>query len=429
MRRLTITLLLVVLVAIFGLGFLLDSVFERYQGGSDAEGEDEISRVQSFANGLAATLNQSDSPVEIIDKWPESAEYKIAIESKDELSLPASLLEDFESGEPLLLESDAGISLHFYLSNHKKVLSLETSAPVASQNRSMALVFTGLFYLGTLLLVLLWLKPLLYRLNLLRSTARSFGSGDLGSRVDQPGLSYIRDIEDDFNGMADQIQQLVDDNKLLSSAVSHDLRTPLARLRFGIDTLAEADTDTARKKYLSRINGDLNEMESLVNSLLRYARLDNVMEGVEKEPVSLRQLLQECVGQYYDVRTVIRVDDSDLRRNDELQVIGCIEHLAMLLNNLIQNAVDHADKRLVVEFKRTDTNIEVAFCDDGQGIPVAIREKVMKPFQRGEAAGNASYGLGLAVVARIARHHDAVVAIQQCKRLGGARISVVFSSR
>ncbi len=429
MRRLTITLLLVVLVAIFGLGFLLDSVFEKYQGGSEAEGEDEISRVQSFISGLAATLNQSESPEEIIAKWPQTTEYKIAIESKDELSLPSSLLEDFESGEPLLLEFDAGISLHFYLTNHKKVLSVETAAPVASQNKNMALVFTGLFYLGTLLLVLLWLKPLLYRLNLLRKTARSFGAGDLNSRVDQPGLSYVRDIEDDFNRMADQIQQLVDDNKLLSSAVSHDLRTPLARLRFGIDTLAEADTADARKKYLGRINNDLKEMESLVNSLLRYARLDNVMEGVEKRSVALRSLLQECVGQYYGVRIVIRTDDSRLSESDELRVTGCIEHLAMLFNNLIQNAADYADKRLVIELQRKGTNIEVAFCDDGQGIPVAIRENVMKPFQRGESTGNASYGLGLAVVARIARHHDAVVDIQQCERLGGARISVLFSLR
>lgn len=430
MRRLTITLLLVVLVAVFGLGFLLDSLFERYQGNND----DGLSRLQSLAGGLAVTLNQSDSPQAFIKHWPDSADYKISIESKSALPLPATLLQNFESGEPLLLESENGISLHFFLSNHQNVLSVATTAPDSSQDSSLALIFTGLFYLGTLLLVLLWLKPLLYRLNLLRNTARSFGAGQLDSRVGQQGLSYIRDIEKEFNGMADRIQQLIDDNKLLSSAVSHDLRTPLARLRFGIDTLAESDNADSRRQYIGRINNDLNEMESLVNSLLRYARLDNVLEGVDKQPVALRQLLHECAGQYYDVDVLIRIDESHIEKSDKLMVNGCIEHLAMLFNNLIQNAVDHADKRLVIELLRHDSGIEVAFCDDGEGIPPSLRKQVMKPFQRGGDAGQGiepnrnkkSYGLGLAVVARIAGHHDAVVDVGECERLGGARLGVKF---
>ncbi len=424
MRRLTLTLLLVVLVAIFGLGFLLDSLFEKYNTGND----DDLTQIQSFATGVAITLNQSDSPLHVVERWPAVEDYSISLESKSDLPVPASLLADFESGEPLLLETEAGIALYFYLDKHQSVLAVQTSIAAARKHRNMALLFTGLFYLGTLLLVLLWLKPLISRLNLLRSTAKKFGAGELSSRVIPVGLSYIRDIENDFNGMADKIQHLIDDNKLLSSAVSHDLRTPLARLRFGIDTLAEAETADARAQYLGRINNDLDEMELLVNSLLRYARLDNVLEGADKQSVSLRKLLHECIAQYYDVRIIIRVNESLLNEADQLIIIGCIDHLAMLINNLIQNAVEHAKNKLVVELSRSERGFEMAFCDDGCGIPEAQRATILKPFQRGNSDEKKSFGLGLAVVSRIAQHHNARIDIRQCGRLGGARISVRFPS-
>jgi two-component system OmpR family sensor kinase len=421
-RRLTVTLLLVVLIAIFGIGVGLDTLFEHYHN----DQEDELSPVETFATGLAATLDQSDSPEALIASWPAHGTSKVAIEPTENLPLPATLLPRFESGQSVVLESDEGVSLHYLLENHDKVLSVTTPHATRGPNRTLALVFTSLFYLGTLTLVLLWLKPLLHRLNLLRNTAQSFGAGDLNSRVNRGGLSYIRDIETEFNAMADKIQQLVEDNKLLSSAVSHDLRTPLARLRFGLDTLAETTDPSARARYQQRINNDLNEMESLVNSLLRYARLDNVLEGIEKQPVALRELIRECTAQYYDSGPLIKIDHSRLAADDQLIIHGCIEHLATLFNNLIQNATDHANRKLVIELGRSKNTIEVAFCDDGAGIDEALRETVLKPFQRGDTSQGNNYGLGLAVVNRIAKHHNGRIEIDSCATLGGARISVVF---
>ncbi len=424
MSRLTVTLLLVVLIAIFGLGIGLDTLFERYNN----DAGDEQSPTESFANGLATALNQSDSPQTLIEAWPQNPTATVTLESRENLPLPAALLPRFESGQSVALESEKGISLHYLLKNHQQVLSVSTTN--ANRSQKLALVFTSLFYLGTLALVLLWLKPLLHRLNLLRNTAQSFGAGNLNSRVDSKGLSYIRDIETEFNAMAGKIQQLVEDNKLLTSAVSHDLRTPLARLRFGLDTLAETKDPVARSRYQERINNDLNEMESLVNSLLRYARLDNVLEGIEKQPVALRNLLSECSAQFYDTGLLIKIDHARLQADDQLIINGCIEHLATLFNNLIQNATDHANKKLIVELHRSKNTIEIAFCDDGPGIPEHLRKHVIKPFQRGESSNAISnpsnYGLGLAVVSRIARHHGGEIKISNCKKLGGARISVAF---
>jgi len=259
---------------------------------------------------------------------------------------------------------------------------------------------------------------------MLRNTTQAFGAGQLESRVRTTGVTYIQDIEKDFNRMADQIQQLVEDNKLLTSAVSHDLRTPLARLRFGIDTLAETSSAEEREKYFDRVNKDLDEMESLVNSLLRYAKLDHVMAGVVKQPVSIRRLVGECISQHYDTDISIVVDDSNISRDNSLVIDGCIEHLATLINNVIQNAIRYANYQIILEMKSSDKNIIVTICDDGPGIPSDLREQVMKPFERGAASGKDGYGLGLAVAVRIAKYHGGFINIDDCGRLGGALVSV-----
>ncbi|MFK7892445.1 MAG: ATP-binding protein, partial [Granulosicoccus sp.] len=264
---------------------------------------------------------------------------------------------------------------------------------------------------------------------LLRNTTQAFGAGQLDRRVKTTGVTYINDIEKDFNRMADQIQQLIEDNKLLTSAVSHDLRTPLARLRFGIDTLAETSSDEAREQYISRVNKDLNEMETLVNSLLTYARLDNVMAGIVKQPVSIRNLVDECISQHCDTDISIVIDHSNISRDELLTVNGCIGHLATLINNLIQNALRYANHQIVLDMKHSDEKVILSICDDGPGIPVDSRELVMKPFERGSTHQKDGYGLGLAVAVRIAKYHGGYIDIDECERLGGALINVHLGSQ
>ena len=95
--------------------------------------------------------------------------------------------------------------------------------------------------------------------------------------------------------MAQRIQDLVGDNKLLSSAVSHDLRTPLARLRFGVDALSEQVSEPIQEDYILRISHDLALMEELVEVLLEFAQLDQRLNQMPLEQVSLIELLEECV--------------------------------------------------------------------------------------------------------------------------------------
>jgi len=244
-HKLSLSLLLVVVIAIFGFGYLLDAVFERYED----ENTDPVVDITAFGKGLADALERSKSPDAIVSQWPGMENYRINLIDLDELVLPQPLQADFLSGKSLVLESEQGMSLHYRLNSHNKVLMLHSDLIASDKKTNLSWVFTSLFYLGTLTVILLWLYPLLKRLQVLRHFTNAFGAGELDRRVSMVGASYIQDIENDFNRMADQIQQLIEDNKLLTSAVSHDLRTPLTRLRLGVDTLTESASFTGRNQY------------------------------------------------------------------------------------------------------------------------------------------------------------------------------------
>jgi len=207
----------------------------------------------------------------------------------------------------------------------------------------------------------------------------------------------------------------------LSSAVSHDLRTPLARLRFGIDTLSDTDNPRAKEKYLARISTDLDEMERLVESLLRFARLDHTLSNAASEPLDLATLAAECLRQYHDEYIAI-----DLRASPQLAPIhGSSEYLAMVLNNLLQNALRYASARIHVCLQQCEQKVVLQVSDDGPGVAAANRDNVLKPFNRGEST-NDGYGLGLAIVHRIAEWHNATLHLDSCPALGGARFTIAF---
>lgn len=137
------------------------------------------------------------------------------------------------------------------------------------------------------------------RLLLLRQKANAFGAGDLSVRIPQGAVSYIADIEQEFNRMAQRIESLVYDNKLLSRGLSHDLRTPIARLRFGLDVLEEAELSPAQRKTIAHLNRDLVAMESLVEILLSYSRMGQAKIAFKPALVNLQQWVADIVHEFY----------------------------------------------------------------------------------------------------------------------------------
>ena len=411
--RLGGTLAAGLLLACLGLGLLIELLHQRLSS-APTQPEDWL-QTTVVAQALAAALqHQAGAPL------PAG----LTLLPLDALPLPPDLRANFERGHPLLLESERGLTLHMRLPDGQRFLSLQL--PPEAQTRSgqgLSLALTLLFYLGLLGFVLLWLWPLLQRLEGLRQAAHGFGQGELDRRVALKPRSTIAEIEAEFNRMAQRIQTLVEDNRLLGSAVAHDLRTPLARLRFGVEALGDAGHEGLRERYRQHLSRDITAMESLVELLLGYARLEQLRGSEPPQILTLRGLVDAVLA------AALRPESGPSLRVEgppELCVRGEHRFLEMQLANLLQNAFRYARAEVRIAWGRGAGTVWLSVEDDGPGIAKAQREQVLKPFVRGTNDAQAGHGLGLAIVARIADWHGATVQIDRSAGLGGARIRLHF---
>lgn len=420
MRRLTLSLLLVVLTAVVGLGWSID----RWYSAQFADLEDPtVSAYKLVGRELAQLINTGAQT----EQWLVGSHLHPQLTAYSDFPLPDDVKNNFETGEPLLLESGDQLTLHFYLAQQQQVFSFTLPAELHQENNNaLRWLLTLLFYGGVILMVLIWLYPLLSRLALLRKSAQAFGAGDLQVRIAADKHSYIKTIEQDFNRMAQRIEQLVADNKLLSRGLSHDLRTPLARLRFGLDVLEEADLTAEQQQNLAHLNRDLIAMESLVEALLNYARLEQATITFNAQPIQLVLFVTQLHEEFY--RDQVELFIASSAQGATLQ--GDPEYLAMLVHNLLQNALRYGDGRVHINVRKVGDGLQLQVEDNGPGIPLVERDKVLKPFYRsaGSHHQGRGHGLGLAIVERITQWHGAELLLCESVELGGLSVVVMFAS-
>jgi len=420
-RRLSISLLIVVLLSTIGLGWALDQLFD----GLVKTESDALQIYRDMGSDLIGSVDSQAELATIVSFWPDSNPIKLGLINSRELVLPAELEQQMNSGLPLVLESESEVTLFFSTAGSEQVLSL--SPPKVASETPLRVVLTMLFYGGMISLILLWIYPLARRLLALGRTARAFGEGQLDKRVSTHRRSFLYGIESEFNAMARRIQSLIADNKMLASAVSHDLRTPLARLRFGIDLLDEAKDEQVRAEYQLRLSNDLTTMESLVDVLLEYARLDKQLSDMPKTATDLNALVSASVESLNDIegKTI-----EWQQQGEQFVVQAHSRYATMLINNLLQNAINYGRRHVHVSLVRKRNSIVLSIEDDGPGIPGDQHEEILKPFVRGspnqQKDTHKGYGMGLAIASRIAQWHDATFSISHSVTLGGAQFDIVF---
>lgn len=424
MQRLAASLVILVTATVIGLGWLFDFLYIKVS--PNAEGQDDVTFYRHLISDASEGLVNEHQLEHFMAHWKDNKHFIFEINELDVFPVPSEVKSDFLSGEPLILETESGVTVHAYLPELNKVLSLNHDALRYSggqgQTSFLPLLFTLFFYIAITALILIWLYPLITRLLLLRKAAKDFGDGDLDRRIQVGRMSYISDIEREFNRMASRIQELIGDNKLLSRAVSHELKTPIARLRFGLDMLADAESIEQQRRHFEGLQEDLDEMQSLVEELLGFARLDSARVNVEYEYVSLDPMLQELLKPYK--KSALEVSYSC--QYDDAVVRGDKFYLNMLVNNIVKNAVKYAEHRVLVSLFLQNGKPVISVEDDGPGIPINEREDVMQPFYRGIKSKKAgSHGMGLAIVKRIAEWHELKVVIAE-SQLGGAKLLVEF---
>ena len=295
------------------------------------------------------------------------------------------------------------------------------------------LLLVSLNYLITAVLALLigltiwlWLRPIWQDLRKLKQASEAFGQGKLETRIAISKYSFIKNILQSFNGMANQVEQLITSHKNLTNAVSHELRTPVSRLRFSLEMLEKTKNEADKARYLQSMNTDIDELDDMLAELLSYARLDRQSIKLEKEAVILGDWLEQQIQRWRQDCKPIRLKLT--QSNLPTKACKCMNPklMARLVHNLLQNACRYAKQEIHVHLQYDNNHFQLSIDDDGCGIPKEHHEKIFDPFTRVDDSRNRNsggYGLGLAIVKQIANAHQGTVNIEDSD-LGGVKFVI-----
>ena len=290
---------------------------------------------------------------------------------------------------------------------------LEIVAPRKRLFSSTTYIFIAWMVGASLILLsiaIYFLRGQIRPIRRLAQAAESFGKGMQVVNFKPEGAKEIRQAAHAFLQMRERIQRQITQRTEMLAGVSHDLRTPLTRMKLQLAMLPEND-------YAAGLRGDVSDMEKMVDGYLAFAR----GEGSEVPvPMPLQKVLEEVVE---DARR--NGADVTLENTMRAQITVRQHAIKRALTNLVDNAARHSNE-VYVSAARKDEIIEITVDDDGPGIPKSQRESVFKPFFRIDPSRNADtggVGLGLTIARDVVRNHGGDLLLQESP-FGGLRALV-----
>ena len=249
------------------------------------------------------------------------------------------------------------------------------------------------------------IRRLLQRLETLQRGMQRFGEGDLSARVAEHGHDEVAALARQFNAAAARIQTLVQSHKSLLANASHELRSPLTRIRMGLELMG-GGTPAPSPASRAEITRNIAELDQLVDEILLASRLDSGAADVGiTEPVDLVGLAaEECARVGADL---IAPEASA----PPLEVQGVAKLLRRAMRNLLENARRYSQGEITLHIGREGRQVVLRVCDHGPGVPEDQRERIFEPFYRlpGASERSGGVGLGLALVRTIVQRHGGSV--------------------
>jgi hypothetical protein len=277
-------------------------------------------------------------------------------------------------------------------------------------------------------------RKLTQRLERLQNGVQKWGEGDLSARVNESGQDEVAYLARRFNQAAQRVQTLVQSHEALLASqksllanASHELRSPLTRIRMGLE-LMDGDSASAARREIAR---NITELDQLIEEILLASRLDAREADLGTiESVDLIGLAAEAcaragaelaleLGPGWGATHALSTGDA------ALPVQGVAKLLRRAVRNLLENAHRHAAGAITLTLTQTATQAVVRVCDRGPGVPPELRERIFEPFYRlpGATERDGGVGLGLALVKSIALRHGGQVHCEE--RPGGGACFVL----
>ena len=255
---------------------------------------------------------------------------------------------------------------------------------------------------------LIFLKNQTRPITNLAKVAEKFGKGEEIEEFKPSGAAEIRQAGYEFDKMRKRINRHLNQRSEMLSGISHDLRTPLTRMKLQIAFIKD-------KELADKLSEDINEMEKMLNEYLQFTSSSYLEKD---EQFDLSELIDKIVKKYNNnnISTILR---------DRTYFNGRKNLIQRCINNLIDNSIKYGDK-VIIELKKNNNNIFIKIEDDGPGIPKEEFENVFKPFykiDKGRADSKSSVGLGLSIASDIIRSHGGNIKLEKSSLKGlGVRI-------
>lgn len=272
------------------------------------------------------------------------------------------------------------------------------------------------------------LVPMQRKLREVSYALNKMKTGNMSLRLPVEGSDEMATLASSYNNMSDHIQRLIEAQRELMRAVSHELRTPVARIRFAVEMMADEDDYDYRLQQVEQIDKDIEALNTLIDEIMTYAKLEQGMPSIEFEDIDLFEVLDQ-----------VAVETDALKTGKEVEVLPMpvpvtVEaerrYLHRVVQNLVGNAVRYCEQKILIS-GGIDAKGMAYICveDDGPGIPEADRARIFEAFARlddSRTRASGGYGLGLSIVSRIAYWFGGEIQVDQSPTLGGARFIMIW---
>ncbi|MBE9607787.1 ATP-binding protein [Chitinilyticum piscinae] len=269
----------------------------------------------------------------------------------------------------------------------------------------------------------LWMRPFWRDVLQLIKQSRRLGNGDFTSRVELADSSALAPLGVTFNRMANDIQTLTASRRAMLDAVSHDLRTPLTRIRYRLEALkAGASVDG----QIAAVERDLGQIDQLLEEWLTMSTLDRAQLRLNLELKDIAALLELICNESAQQNAAPAFSNATPFASAFMEYDSY--YLGRAVTNLLSNAHRYGGDTVQLTLAWGEGVAQIHVDDNGPGIPDHARERLLQPFERMENSRNLAtggFGLGLSIVAMIMRGHNGEIRIETSP-LGGARITLAW---
>lgn len=367
---------------------------------------------------------------EYLEKIQKHFYYKVDIQNISQLSLDSEQIGRLRSDQGVILYQDSasvrGTTISILSPMPNAPGEILVMGPIPMFNWMPFQLAAGITLLSMFILCLGvygLIVPMQRKLKQVNNALNVMQKGDMSIRVPVEGNDEMASLASSYNSMSDHIQRLIEAQRELMRAVSHELRTPVARIRFGMEMLVDEEEYEYRQQQVEMIDKDIEALNTLIDEIMTYAKLEQGMPSLDLEEIVLFEVLDQVVVETEALKTNknIQLQAPAL----DLTVDAERRYLHRVVQNLVGNAVRYCENTVLVSGGITAQGMAyICVEDDGAGIPEEDRERVFEAFARlddSRTRASGGYGLGLSIVSRIAYWFGGTIRVDQSPQLGGAR--------